>query len=68
MIRITITLDDRAKVGLQRLAEKEFRDPRAQAALIIRKELEKRGLIASAESPALNACHADADTPTYNAE
>ena len=45
MVRITITLDDLEKVGLQLLAEKEFRDPRSQAAFIIHKELEKQGFI-----------------------
>jgi hypothetical protein len=45
MARITISLSDPEKFALRILAESEFRDPRAQAALIIRQELEKRGLL-----------------------
>jgi hypothetical protein len=45
MARITLTLNDDEKTALRYLAEKEYRDPRLQAALIIRKELEKQGLI-----------------------
>ena len=47
MTRITITLNDEEKAALRSLSEKEFRDPRQQAALIIRKELEKQGLLES---------------------
>ena len=36
MARITISLRDQEKKALCALAEKEFRDPRAQCALIIR--------------------------------
>ena len=50
MTRITITLSDEEKAALRSLSEKEFRDPRMQAALIIRRELEKQGLVES-ESP-----------------
>lgn len=45
MARITINLQDQEKNALRALAEHEFRDPRAQAALIIRQELERRGLL-----------------------
>ncbi len=48
MTRITITLSDEEKTALRCLSEKEFRDPRMQAALIIRKELERQGLVESA--------------------
>lgn len=45
MPRITIVLKDDEKQALCTLAESEFRDPRAQAALIIRREIERQGLI-----------------------
>lgn len=63
MTRITISLDDQEKVGLLLLAEKEFRDPRLQAAFIIRKELEKQGLITVPDPPAPPA---QETTPTKN--
>jgi len=50
MARITISLRDQEKTALRALAEKESRDPRAQAALIICQELERRGLLVSDES------------------
>lgn len=51
MTRITLTLNDFEKVALLALAEREYRDPRLQAALIIRKELEKQGLIKTVNPP-----------------
>lgn len=45
MTRITISLKELERTALRALAEKEFRDPRQQAALIIRQELERRGLL-----------------------
>ncbi len=46
MIRkVYITLDEREASALSKLAEMEVRDPRAQARLIIRGELERRGLL-----------------------
>jgi hypothetical protein len=45
MTRITIILSDQDKKALIALAEKEFRDPHAQAALIIRLELQRQGFI-----------------------
>lgn len=50
MSRITITLSDEEKTALRALSEKEFRDPRMQAVLIIRRELERQGLVESASS------------------
>ena len=52
MNRITLTLNDEERTALIILAEKEFRDPRAQAALIIHKELERQGLIVITNPPA----------------
>jgi hypothetical protein len=45
MARLTITLRDQEKLALSTLADREFREPRAQAALIIRQELERLGLL-----------------------
>ncbi len=45
MTRITIKLTNQEKDALRTLSEKQFRDPRAQAALIIRRELERLQLI-----------------------
>lgn len=42
--RIQIALDAAERSGLIRLAEKEMRDPRDQLKLILRQELERRGL------------------------
>jgi hypothetical protein len=54
MLRITITLNEQEKRALIALAEKEFRDPRSQAALIIRMELQRQGLIETAKpAPAI---------------
>lgn len=49
MSRITLTLAPVEKTALLTLAEKEFRDPRAQAALIIRLELERLGFLPNPE-------------------
>ncbi len=43
--RLTITLLEAEKNALRILAEREYRDTHAQAALIIRAELERLGLI-----------------------
>jgi hypothetical protein len=43
--RITITLTQEEKDALLRLAEREFREPREQAALILRQSLILEGLI-----------------------
>jgi hypothetical protein len=43
--RLTITLPEIEKKALHELAEREYRDTQAQAALIIRTELERRGLL-----------------------
>lgn len=44
--RITITLDDAEAEALAVLAQRERRHPREQAAMMIRRELERRGLLA----------------------
>jgi hypothetical protein len=45
MARIMIVLLESDKKALFTLAEREFREPRDQAALIIHKYLERRGLL-----------------------
>jgi hypothetical protein len=49
MIKFQIRLDDKSFQVLQGLARQEYRDPRIQAALIIRQELERRGLLPAME-------------------
>jgi hypothetical protein len=49
--RITVTLSSDEKNALHLLAMQEFRDTRAQAALIIRRELEQRGLLLAQAQP-----------------
>ena len=51
MTRIMITLSEEENKALLILAIREFRDPRDQALLIVRKKLEGLGLIGSANSP-----------------
>jgi hypothetical protein len=51
MERITIFLNSVEKDALLGLANKEYRDPRYQAALIIREDLERRGLLPKLQSP-----------------
>ena len=43
--KLVISLDGDERDALVRLAERERRDPRAQAALMIRRELERQGLL-----------------------
>lgn len=50
MSRITVTLTPNEKAGLISLAEKELRDPRFQATLIIRQELVRCGLLSEEQS------------------
>jgi hypothetical protein len=45
MKRLTLTLRDDEKTALRLLAERERRDTRDQAALIIRRELEREGFL-----------------------
>lgn len=45
MARIILYLSPQEKSALLSLAEQEFREPRSQAALIIRNELERIGLL-----------------------
>ncbi len=47
MARVVIYLRDQEVSALQRLAQLEYRAPKAQAALIIRKELERLGMVSA---------------------
>ncbi len=56
MTRITITLEPEEGTALQAVARREKRDPRKQAAVLIRLELERRGLLqADGSQPARKA-------------
>jgi hypothetical protein len=52
MARVTITLQPDEKAALSRLAESKRRDPRDQAALLVRQGLEQSGVLSSADAPA----------------
>ena len=52
LTRLTVTLRTDERDALRTLAEWEFREPRAQAALIIREELQRRGLLKATPAPA----------------
>lgn len=52
MTRLTLTLFDDEQKALRTLSQKERRHPREQAALIIRRELERRGLLPNGDGPA----------------
>ena len=45
MARIWVTLQEDEREALRAIAQRERRDPRAQAALMIRRELEREGLL-----------------------
>ena len=47
MAKVIIYLPDHESAALNQLAQREYRAPKAQAALIIRKELERLGMIES---------------------
>lgn len=51
MVKVIIYLRDHELTALTDLAQREYRAPKAQAALIIRRELEKLGMIPG-EQPA----------------
>ena len=52
--RLTITLPEVEKKALRDLAEREYRDTQAQAALIIRTELERQRLLKTETAPMQN--------------
>ena len=66
MKRITISLNKDEREALRILAELELRDPRAQAALIIRLELERRGLLSSDTKSIDTFCEVNEDKLNKN--
>ena len=55
MAKVIIYLRDNESVALNALAQREYRAPKAQAALIIRKELERLGMIPTEQGQAMPA-------------
>ena len=56
MVRYQISLDPEEADSLARLAASEYRDPRDQIRVILRQELERRGLLlSSSETDPINA-------------
>lgn len=51
MTRITITLERTERAALQQLAAQERREPKAQAAILIRKQLENLGWLKPTTPP-----------------
>lgn len=47
MTRVTITLNAPVAAALWKSAERDYRDPRQQAALFVQRELERLGLLAT---------------------
>ncbi len=54
MIRIQIRLTEDDFRQLRRLAEREYRDPKQQAGILIREGLENHGLVASDQQSSQN--------------
>jgi hypothetical protein len=50
MAKIIVYLGDQERNALLQLAQRELRLPRAQAALIIRQELERQGMLPKSET------------------
>jgi hypothetical protein len=51
MAKIIVYLGEQERSALQQLAQREMRVPRAQAALIIRQELVRQGMIPNQNNP-----------------
>ena len=51
MAKIIVYLGEQERTALQQLAQREMRVPRAQAALIIRQELVRQGMLPIQNSP-----------------
>jgi len=58
MAKVIIYLADHESIALNQLAQREYRAPKAQAALIIRKELERLGMIQTEQEQAIPAADA----------
>ena len=59
MAKVIIYLRDNESAALNNPAQREYRAPKAQAALIIRKELERLGLIPGESESALSVLSGD---------
>ena len=59
MAKVIIYLRDNESAALNDLAQREYRAPKAQAALIIRKELERLGLIPGESETSLSVLSGD---------
>ena len=59
ILKIVLDVDERNALG--QLAEVEKRDPRSQAAFIIRRELEQLGLLSPIEETAVAFQHTQSD-------
>lgn len=59
MARIIVTLKQHERDALFAVAERELRDPRAQAALMIRVELERLGLLSKKNQHSKKATSTD---------
>ena len=59
MAKVIIYLRDNESAALKALAQREYRAPKAQAALIIRKELERLELIPGESETVLSALSGD---------
>jgi hypothetical protein len=58
MAKVVVYLREQELQALNELAEKEYRAPRAQAALILKAELERLGMLTSQPLPVVKeACH-----------
>ena len=51
MAKIIVYLGEQERTALQQLAQREMRVPRAQAALIIRQELVRQGMLTIQNNP-----------------
>ena len=64
MAKVIIYLPDNESEALKDLAQREYRAPKAQAALIIRKELERLGMIQTEHEQAMPAADASVGSQT----
>jgi hypothetical protein len=64
MAKVIIYLRDHESAALNDLAQREYRAPKAQAALIIRKELERLGMIPSEQEQAMPSTASTARSET----
>ena len=64
MAKVIIYLRDNESAALNDLAQREYRAPKAQAALIIRKELERLGMIQTEQGQVMPVADATARSQT----